>query len=208
MKGAGRRVAITGYGVVAPCGIGKKAFWDGLNGPGITDHNSIEIADWDPLPYFDNPKEARRADRVEQLALAAAAEAFEHSGRPTVEADRIGTIFATGVGGLRSTQDQIEVMLTKGERRVSPFLVPMMMPNAAGAAISMRYGFRGPNETITHGVRSIDTRHRVRGAIDLMGHVRRGGHRRHRVGRMPRRRRQLRQHDRALDVGIQSTVRR
>jgi 3-oxoacyl-[acyl-carrier-protein] synthase II len=149
MKGAGRRVAITGYGVVAPCGIGRKAFWDGLNGPGITDHRSIEIADWDPLPYFDNAKQARRADRVEQFALAAAAEAFDHAGRPAADADRFGTIFATGVGGLRSTQEQIEVLLTKGERRVSPFLVPMMMPNAPGAAISMRYGLRGPNETIT-----------------------------------------------------------
>ena len=68
LKSQGRRVAITGYGVVAPCGIGRKAFWDGLNGPGITDHRSIEIADWDPLPYFANPKEARRADRVEQFA--------------------------------------------------------------------------------------------------------------------------------------------
>ena len=149
MKGAGRRVAITGYGVVAPCGIGRKAFWDGLNGPGITDHRSIEISDWDPLPYFDNPKEARRADRVEQFAVAAAAEAFEHAGRPSAESHRFGTIYATGVGGLRSTEDQIEVLLTKGERRVSPFLVPMMMPNAPGAAISMRYGLRGPNETIT-----------------------------------------------------------
>ncbi|MEP7115303.1 MAG: beta-ketoacyl-ACP synthase II [Ilumatobacteraceae bacterium] len=149
MKGGGRRVAITGYGVVAPTGIGRKAFWDGLNGPGITGHRSIEIADWDPLPYFDNPKEARRADRVEQFALAAAAEAFEHAGRPEVEPHRFGTIFATGVGGLRSTEIQIEVLLTKGERRVSPFLVPMMMPNAPGAAISMRYGLRGPNETIT-----------------------------------------------------------
>ena len=149
MKGAGRRVAITGYGVVAPCGIGRKAFWDGLNGPGITDHRSIEIADWDPLPFFDNPKEARRADRVEQFAVAAAAEAFEHAGRPAAESDRFGTIFATGVGGLRSTEEQIGGLLTKGERRVSPFLVPMMMPNAPGAAISMRYGLRGPNETIT-----------------------------------------------------------
>jgi 3-oxoacyl-[acyl-carrier-protein] synthase II len=149
MKGAGRRVAITGYGVVAPSGIGRKAFWDGLNGPGITGHRSIEIADWDPLPYFDNPKEARRADRVEQFALAAAAEAFEHAGRPTVDSDRFGTVYATGVGGLRSTEEQIGVLLTKGERRVSPFLVPMMMPNAPGAAISMRYGLRGPNETIT-----------------------------------------------------------
>lgn len=149
MNGAGRRVAITGYGVVAPCGIGRKAFWDGLNGPGITDHRSIEVADWDPLPYFNNPKEARRADRVEQFAVAAAAEAFEHAGRPSAESHRFGTIFATGVGGLRSTEEQIEVLLAKGERRVSPFLVPMMMPNAPGAAISMRYGLRGPNETIT-----------------------------------------------------------
>jgi 3-oxoacyl-[acyl-carrier-protein] synthase II len=149
MKGAGRRVAITGYGVVAPCGIGRKAFWDGLNGPGITQHRSIEIADWDPLPYFANPKEARRADRVGQFAVAAAAEAFEHAGRPSAESHRFGTIYATGVGGLRSTEDQIEVLITKGERRVSPFLVPMMMPNAPGAAISMRYGLRGPNETIT-----------------------------------------------------------
>jgi 3-oxoacyl-[acyl-carrier-protein] synthase II len=149
MKGAGRRVAITGYGVVAPSGIGKKAFWDGLNGPGITGSRSIEIEEWDPLPYFDNPKDARRADRVEQFALAAAAEAFEHAGTPTVEPDRFGTIFATGVGGLRTNEEQITVMITKGERRVSPFTVPMMMPNAPGAAISMRYGLRGPNETIT-----------------------------------------------------------
>lgn len=149
MRGAGRRVAITGYGVVAPCGLGRKAFWDGLNGPGITGAKSIEIQDWDPLPYFDNPKDARRADRVEQFALAAAAEAFEHAGRPAAGDDRIATIYATGVGGLRSTQEQIEVMIAKGERRVSPFLVPMMMPNAAGASISMRYGLRGPNETIT-----------------------------------------------------------
>src|SRR4051794_10706002 len=78
-----------------------------------------------------------------------AAEAFEHAGRPTVEPDRFGTIFATGVGGLRTNEEQITVMITKSERRVSPFTVPMMMPNAPGAAISMRYGLRGPNETIT-----------------------------------------------------------
>jgi 3-oxoacyl-[acyl-carrier-protein] synthase II len=83
------------------------------------------------------------------MAIAAAAEALEHAGRPAAAPERIGTIFATGVGGLQSTEDQIEVLLTKGERRVSPFLVPMMMPNAAGAAISMRYGLQGPNETIT-----------------------------------------------------------
>ena len=149
MGDRGRRVAITGYGVVAPCGLGKQAFWAGLNGPGITTGRTVEIADWDPTPYFANAKEARRADKVEQFALAAAAECFEQSGRPDIDSSRFGTIFATGVGGLRSTEEQIEVLIEKGERRVSPFLVPMMMPNAPGAAISMRYGLQGPNETIT-----------------------------------------------------------
>ena len=148
MATRGRRVAITGYGVVAPCGIGKQAFWQGLLGPGITSGRTIEIADWDPLPYFENPKEARRADRVEQFALAAAHECIAQSGMPDCDDSRIGTIFGTGVGGLRSIEDQIRVLVDKGEKRVSPFLVPMMMANASGAAISMRYGLRGPNETI------------------------------------------------------------
>ncbi|NCX60055.1 MAG: hypothetical protein EBW98_02535 [Actinobacteria bacterium] len=68
MQGAGHRVAITGYGVVAPCGVGKQVFWQGLLGPGIRGAKTVELADWDPQPYFANPKEARRADRVEQFA--------------------------------------------------------------------------------------------------------------------------------------------
>ena len=68
MQGAGHRVAITGYGVVAPCGIGKELFWQGLLGPGFTGANSIELEDWDPSPYFENSKESRRADRCEQFA--------------------------------------------------------------------------------------------------------------------------------------------
>lgn len=143
-----RRVAITGYGVVAPCGIGKAAFWQGLLGPGVSDRKTVELADWDPLPYFDSPKEARRADRVEQFALAAAAEAFEHAGRPDVAPERFGTIFASGIGGLITLEENVQVRLEKGERRVSPFLIPMLMANASGAAISMRYGLQGPNETV------------------------------------------------------------
>jgi 3-oxoacyl-[acyl-carrier-protein] synthase II len=147
-----RRVAITGVGVVAPAGLGKRNFWNGLLGPGATSGQSLEIENWDPSPYFESPKHARRADRVEQFSLAAAAEAFEQAGgfdAIGVDADRFGTIFATGVGGLHTLEEQIQIRLEKGERRVSPFLVPMMMTNAAGAAISMRYGLRGPNETIT-----------------------------------------------------------
>jgi 3-oxoacyl-[acyl-carrier-protein] synthase II len=148
MKGVGHRVAITGLGVVAPCGIGKDAYWNGLMGPGITNSRSVEITEWDPQPYFDSPKDARRADRVEQLALAAAAEAFAQAGTLNVDPSRFGTIFATGIGGLHTLEEQVIVRVEKGERRVSPFLVPMMMANASGAAISMKYGLQGPNETI------------------------------------------------------------
>lgn len=148
MQGAGHRVAITGFGVVAPCGIGKDAYWAGLHGPGVTGTCSVELADWDPLPYFDSPKDARRADRVEQFALAAAREAFAQAGNVGVDPARFGTIFATGIGGLHTLEEQVITRVEKGERRVSPFLVPMMMANASGAAISMRYGLQGPNETI------------------------------------------------------------
>ncbi len=148
MQGGGRRVAITGYGVVAPCGMGRAAFWQGLLGPATTGTKSITFADWDPSPYYASPKESRRADAVEQFAVASAAEAFEHAGRPDVDPRRFGVVYGTGIGGLRTLEEQVELRLTKGERRVSPFLVPMMMGNASGAAISMRYGLQGPNETI------------------------------------------------------------
>jgi len=149
MRGSGRRVAITGLGVVAPCGVGRDAFWSGLFGPGIVGaERHITIEDWDPSPWYDSPKDARRADRSEQYAIAAAAEALEQSGRPAADDARIGTIFGTGVGGIHTLEEQIAVRLDRGERRVSPFLVPMMMANAPGAAVSMRHGLRGPNETI------------------------------------------------------------
>ena len=142
------RVAITGYGVVAPCGIGKEAFWAGLLGPGTSGNLSIEIENWDPLPYFLGPKEARRSDRHEQYALAAAFEALAQSGDLPYDKSRIGTIFGTGIGGLRTLEEQIIVCHEKGERRVSPLGIPMMMSNASGAAISIRYGFQGHLEII------------------------------------------------------------
>jgi 3-oxoacyl-[acyl-carrier-protein] synthase II len=149
MQGRGRRVAITGLGVVAPCGHGKEAYWAGLLGPGLTAvGRATEITDWDPTPYYDSPKDSRRADLSEQFAIAAATEALEQAGSLTAEPGRIGTIFGTGVGGIHTLEEQIQIRLDKGERRVSPFLVPMMMANAPGAAVSMRFGLQGPNETI------------------------------------------------------------
>jgi 3-oxoacyl-[acyl-carrier-protein] synthase II len=144
----GRRVAITGFGVVAPCGLGKEAFWKGLLGPGATGGPNTHLADWDPSPWFDSPKDARRADRVQQFALAAAAEALEQAGSVDADPSRFGVVVGTGVGGLHTLEEQVLVRAEKGERRVSPFLVPMMMANAAGAAVSMRYGLQGPCETV------------------------------------------------------------
>src|SRR5215213_5725728 len=105
MQPRDRRVAVVGLGVLAPCGIGRDAYWRGLLGPGITSGRSTEIPDWDPTDLYASPKEARRADRVEQFAIAAATEAFAQAGgfdAIGVDRGRFGTIFATGVGGLRT----------------------------------------------------------------------------------------------------------
>jgi 3-oxoacyl-[acyl-carrier-protein] synthase II len=143
-----RRVAVTGLGVVSPVGMGQEAFWQGLLAPQPAGQRAVH--DFDPAPYFDNPKEARRADRFTQLALAAAAEAIQQAGDLHADPSRVGVWIGTGVGGIATLEEQIVIRAEKGARRVSPFLVPMMMANAATAAVSMRYGFQGPCEnTVT-----------------------------------------------------------
>ena len=142
-----RRVAIVGLGVVSCAGTGLEAFWHGLNS--AAPEGERRVHDFDPLPYYDNPKEARRADRSQQMATATAAMALEDAGELSSDPARCGVIYATGVGGLQTFEEQVLVHDRKGERRVSPFMVPMIMPNAPGAAISMRFGLQGPNETIT-----------------------------------------------------------
>jgi 3-oxoacyl-[acyl-carrier-protein] synthase II len=142
----GRRVAITGFDVVASCGIGRDAFWRGLLS--APPDGERRVKDFDPLPYFDNPKDARRADRFTQLALCAAHGAIEMAGDPGYNPLRKGVVIATGVGGLDTLEEQIWTFHEKGPRRVSPFLVPMMMCNAAPASVSMRYGWQGPCENV------------------------------------------------------------
>ncbi len=146
----GRRVAITGVGVVGPCGIGRDEFWQGLlrqPGEGVR-----HVTGLDATPLF-GAKEIRRVDRFSQFAAVAAAEAVADAGG--VEAigadpERAGVFVGTGVGGIESLESQIGLRMEKGARRVSPFLVPMMMANSSAAGISMRYGFRGPCEnTVT-----------------------------------------------------------
>ena len=141
-----RRVAVTGLGVVSSCGVGLDSFWDGLcASPTIGERR---VTDFDPEPHFDSPKEVRRSDLCTQFAIAAADMAFENSGRPDLDPYRMGVMLGTGIGGISTLEDQIRVMIEKGGRRVSPFLIPMMMANAAPAAISMKYNLCGPAENV------------------------------------------------------------
>ena len=143
-----RRVAVTGVGVVAHCGIGRDAFWQGLLSP--VEDVERRVYDFDPTPYFENKKEMRRTDRYAQFAFAAAQEALEQAGEIDAAPTRRGVFLGTGIGGLTTLEDQVINRFEKGEKRVSPFLVPMMMANAAAAGLSMRYGWQGPAEnTVT-----------------------------------------------------------
>jgi 3-oxoacyl-[acyl-carrier-protein] synthase II len=138
--------AITGIGVVSSCGVGAEAFWQGLqHQPESGDRRAVP--DWDPSPWFSSPKETRRTDPFTQYALAASALALEQAGELGADPARMGVFIGTGIGGITTNEEQIVLRHEKGARRVTPFLVPMMMPNAAGAAVSMRHGFEGPCET-------------------------------------------------------------
>ncbi len=141
-----RRVVVTGLGVVAPCGIGREAFWEGLLAPAPVGPRRAE--GFDPAPWFDNPKDARRTDRFAQFAYAAADMAMEQTGELGINPARVGVILGSGIGGLTTLEEQILVNYQKDARRVSPFLVPMMMANAAAAGVSMRLGFQGPCTTV------------------------------------------------------------
>ncbi|HEX6331287.1 MAG TPA: beta-ketoacyl-ACP synthase II [Actinomycetota bacterium] len=151
------KVVVTGIGPVTPVGTGVDEFWAGMTSGrnGIrritafeTDDLPVKVAgevpDFDPSPWLD-PKEIRRTDRFVHFGLAAAALAWEDAGRPEVPAERGGVVFATGIGGIETLLIQHKVLLEKGAGRVSPFMVPALMANAASGHIAMRYGFTGPN---------------------------------------------------------------
>ncbi|HUZ10993.1 MAG TPA: beta-ketoacyl-ACP synthase II [Acidimicrobiales bacterium] len=143
----GRRVAVTGVGVVACCGNDVPSFWEGLIHPIPQEPGQRMVRDFDPSRYF-GPKEARRIDRFAQLSVAAADEALQGAGDLQADPERSGVVFGTGVGGLKTLSEQTIVNHERGPDRVSPFLVPMMMVNAAAANISMRNGWRGPSEAV------------------------------------------------------------
>jgi 3-oxoacyl-[acyl-carrier-protein] synthase II len=155
-----RRVVITGLGAVTPLGNDVETFWSGLkNGlSGIrlieafdtTNHDCKiggEVRGFEPKRYFKNPKDLRRTDRFAQLALAAAKMALEDGGIDLEKErrDRFGVIVSSGIGGLKTLEDQYRVLLTKGPSRNSPFTIPMLISNMASGLISMEYGLQGPN---------------------------------------------------------------
>jgi len=141
----GYRVAVTGLGAISCAGVGVEALWSAL----LKDvaPESKRIAPFD-ASHIGGPKELRRFDPFTMYALMAADEAWLQSGLsgPLLDA---GSIVTTGIGGLQTVIEQFSVLRDKGSSRVSPFMVPMMMPNAATAAVSMRFGLGGPCETVT-----------------------------------------------------------
>lgn len=157
-----RRVVITGAGVVSSLGMGLNQFWgaikEGKNGisevtridvSNLSTKVGAEIKDFDPTQFMDK-KEARRMDRYNQFAMAAAKMAVESANLEldSLEKDRCGVIVGSGVGGLETFEDQHSVLLEKGPGRVSPFFIPMMISNMAAGRIAIEYGFMGFNECV------------------------------------------------------------
>lgn len=157
-----KRVVITGAGVVSSLGMGVDQFWgaikEGKNGiseitridvSNMSTKVGAEIKDFDPAEYMDK-KEARRMDRFNQFAMAAAKMAFENSKLDidSLNKDRCGVIVGSGVGGLETFEEQHSIMLSKGPGRVSPFFIPMMISNMASGRIAIQYGFMGFNECV------------------------------------------------------------
>ncbi len=158
---ADRRVVITGLGAITPLGNDVETFWSNLKN-GVSGIRTIDtfdtsgydcriggqVRDFDPKPFFKNPKDLRRTDRFTQLSMAAAKMALEDSGIDVANLerrDRFGVIVSTGIGGLKTLQEQLTVLLTKGPSRNSPFTIPMLISNMASGVISMEFDLHGPN---------------------------------------------------------------
>ncbi len=158
-----KRVVVTGIGALTPLGNNLNEFWTGLVN-GVSGANLItlfdasrfktrfacELKNFDPLNYLDK-KEARKLDRFTQTALAASDEAVKDAGiaEANLNVDRIGVVFASGIGGLITFQEEV-TNFAKGDGtpRFNPFFIPKMILDIAAGHISMRHGFRGPNFSV------------------------------------------------------------
>jgi 3-oxoacyl-[acyl-carrier-protein] synthase II len=158
-----RRIVITGMGAVTPLGLDVSTTWENLiaGKSGVSAITSWDASKYDcrfaaqvkgfePRKHFFNEKDARRADRYSQLAMASAKEAVKHGGLDPeqLQLDRVGVLVGSGIGGLESLGNQDEILIAKGPGRVSPFMIPMMISNMAAGLISMEFGFAGPNFSV------------------------------------------------------------
>ncbi|MFM2326702.1 MAG: beta-ketoacyl-ACP synthase [Bacteroidota bacterium] len=155
-----KRVVVTGLGALTPLGKTVEEYWQGLaNGVSGCDfikqfdcskfktRFACEVKDFEPTAYLDR-KEARKIDRYCQFALIASDEAVKDAGitKENVDPDRVGVIFASGIGGLITFQEEVtNFALGDGTPRFNPFFIPKMILDIAAGQISMRHGFRGPN---------------------------------------------------------------
>ncbi len=158
-----RRVVITGMGAVTPLGNDVRTTWDNLvaGKSGVSLVTSwdmsrydcrfaAQVKDFEPRKHFKNEKDARRADRYAQLAMASAKEAVAHAGLDAnrLDLDRVGVIIGSGIGGIITLGEQDETLIAKGPGRISPFMIPMMISNMAAGLISMEFGYCGPNFSV------------------------------------------------------------
>ena len=157
-----RRVVVTGLGAVTPIGNDVKSFWDGIKSGkcGIDkvtlfDASELktqiagEVKDFEPTDYIDK-KEARKMDRYTQFALVAASEAVADSGLDMEKEDpwRVGVITGSGIGGIKTLEEQHKALIDRGPGRVSPFFIPMMIGNMGAAQIAIKFKAKGINENI------------------------------------------------------------
>ena len=153
------RVLVTGIGIVSPLGLDVKTTWDGIvNGrsgvdfitsfdtEGFDTHFAAEVKGFDPENYLER-KDARRMDRFAQFAAVAAQQACKQAGLEpgSVDPYRVGVIIGSGIGGISTLSAQHEILLERGPKRVSPFLIPMMLGDMASAQVSMVTGSMGAN---------------------------------------------------------------
>jgi 3-oxoacyl-[acyl-carrier-protein] synthase II len=161
-NGTRRRVVVTGLGLITPVGNDLASSWEALragrSGAGPITHFdatdefdvrfAAEVKNF-PVDEYLERKEARRMDRFAQFAMAASQQAVTQAGlaeRPAgVDFDRVGVLIGSGIGGIATFEDQTRVMVERGPKRISPFFVPMFIPDIAAGHVSMRYGMRGPN---------------------------------------------------------------
>ena len=154
-----KRVVITGLGCITPLGLDVETTWEGLragrSGVGpitLFDHReykvhfAAEVKGFDPIARFGR-RAARKMDRFAQFAVAAAQQALADAGLEVGDhnRDRIGVVLGTGIGGLTTLGEQARVMFERGPNRVSPFLVPMMLPDTGAGMVAIHLGVRGPN---------------------------------------------------------------